>query len=99
MKKSTRRLVTALLCLCLCLALHALSPMKASAEEIISKVLTTTKYTPVALMDVGLSPAGTSTPGVWVGIGEKANGEDGIALYYGNGKNYGNYAWLLQEDQ
>ena len=66
MKKSKRLLITALLCLCLCLTLSALLPGKASADEVISKVLTTTKYTPVALMDVALSPAGTSTSGVYI---------------------------------
>ena len=66
MKKSKRLLITALLCLCLCLTLSVLLPGKASADEVISKVLTTTKYTPVALMDVALSPAGTSTSGVYI---------------------------------
>ncbi|MDO4989662.1 MAG: hypothetical protein Q4E45_04060, partial [Eubacteriales bacterium] len=66
MKKSTRRLLTALLCLCLCLTLNALFPVKASADQVISKVLTTTKYTPVALMDLELTPAGTSTSGVYI---------------------------------
>lgn len=66
MKTSARRLLTALLCFCLCLTLGALLPVKASADQVISKVLTTTKYTPVALMDLDLVPAGTSTSGVYI---------------------------------
>ena len=66
MKNNRNWLVTALLCLCLCVTASALFPLRAHAEEVISKVLTTTKYTPVALMNLNLNPAATSTSGVYI---------------------------------
>ena len=62
-----RRLLTVLLCLCLCLGAVSLCPVKAHADAIlITKVLTTTKFTPVALMDLQYVTAATSTSGVYI---------------------------------
>jgi len=62
-----RRLLTVLLCLCLCLGAVSLCPVKAHADAIlITKVLTTTKFTPVALMELQYVTAATSTSGVYI---------------------------------
>ena len=57
------RFLAALVCLC---ALLPFRLPKASAETEIGKVLTTTSYTPVALMDAGEITAATSTNGVYI---------------------------------
>ena len=63
-----KRLLTALLCLCLCLGALALCPVRADASNaiLVTKVLTTTTYTPVALMDLQYVTAATSTSGVYI---------------------------------
>ena len=66
MDRNRRRLLTALLCLCLCLTLSGVLPQRASADMVIPKLLATTSYTPVALMDVNNITAATSTPGVYL---------------------------------
>ncbi len=68
MKKIGRRLLTALLCLCLCLGLCTLCPAQAEASDVmvIRKVLTTTTFTPVALMELQYVTAATSTSGVYI---------------------------------
>ena len=57
------RFLLALVCLC---ALFPFCLPKASAETEIGKVLTTTSYTPVALMDAEEITAATSTNGVYI---------------------------------
>jgi hypothetical protein len=49
-----------MLCLCLCAALFGVHSPSAAAETLISKVLATLSYTPVALMDVGYITADTA---------------------------------------
>ena len=66
MNQNRRRLLTAFLCLCLCLTLSGVLPQRASADTVIPKLLATTSYTPVALMDVNFITAATSTPGVYI---------------------------------
>ncbi len=66
MNQNRRRLITAFLCLCLCLTLSGVLPQRASADAVIPKLLATTSYTPVALMDVNFITAATSTPGVYI---------------------------------
>lgn len=64
---SRKRKRTALICLTLCmlLSISCLVPVRASAETSISKVLATTSYTPVALMEVQFISASTSTEGCY----------------------------------
>ena len=67
MRTAERRLLTVLLCLCLCLGAVSLCPVRAHADAIlVTKVLTTTTYTPVALMDLQYVTAATSTSGVYI---------------------------------
>ena len=66
MRKSSKSLLTAILCLALCLTLCVFAPQKASADQVIGKILATTSYTPVALMDVSDITAATSTGGVYI---------------------------------
>ena len=68
MKSTKSRLLTALFCLCLCAAVTALCPLRAHADDpiYVNKVLTTTTYTPVALMDLQYVKAATSTSGVYI---------------------------------
>ena len=66
MKKNAKRGLTALLCLCLCLSLVVFCPAQASAETVIEKLLTTTSYTPVALMELMYVTAATSTGGAYI---------------------------------
>ena len=68
MKSIKSRLLTALFCLCLCAAVTALCPLRAHADDpiYVNKVLTTTTYTPVALMDLQYVKAATSTSGVYI---------------------------------
>ncbi len=42
--------------------------------------------------------SGPQTPGIWVGIGTRADSSSGIVVYYGNGQSYGNRVWLFRED-
>ena len=63
MRRKRTIILSALLCLCLCLTLSQLRPPEAGAESYIVKVLATTSYTPVALMEAGEITAATSTPG------------------------------------
>ena len=60
------RFLSVLVCVCLCLTLFSLRLPAASAETEIGKVLATTSYTPVALMDVAEITAATSTSGVYI---------------------------------
>ena len=60
------RLFSVLLCLCACLTLFSLRVPEASAESEIGKVLATTSYDPVALMDVSEITAATSTNGIYI---------------------------------
>lgn len=57
----------ALICLtfCMLLSVSCFVPVRASAETSISKVLATTSYTPVALMEVQFISASTSTEGCY----------------------------------
>ena len=65
--RRTRTIVLAvLLCLCLCFTLSQLRPPMAAAESYIVKVLATTSYTPVALMDANEITAATSTNGIYL---------------------------------
>ena len=64
MRRSSLHVFSALLCLCLLLA--SAFPLQAHADVPISKVLTTTKFTPVALMELQYVPAATSTEGVYI---------------------------------
>lgn len=68
MKSMKSRLLTALFCLCLCAAVTVLCPIRAHADDpiYVNKVLTTTTYTPVALMDLDYVTAATSTSGVYI---------------------------------
>ncbi len=68
MKNMGKRLLTALLCFCLCLGLCTLCPARAEASDaiLVRKVLTTTKFTPVALMELQYVTAATSTSGVYI---------------------------------
>jgi hypothetical protein len=66
MSKNRKQVLTALLCLCICLTLCGVQPLKAAADTPIIKVLATTSYTPVALMDVGYITAATSTRGIYL---------------------------------
>lgn len=61
-----KKLITALLALCMLLALPVAAATPAYAEGEINKVLATTSYTPVALMDVSFISAATSTEGCYV---------------------------------
>ena len=60
------RILAAALCLCLCFALFGIHMPSASAETLISKVLATISYTPVALMDVDYITAAFSTGGIYM---------------------------------
>jgi len=66
MHKNRKRLLTALLCLAMCFALCVAVPQKAAADQQIGKILATTSYTPVALMDVSYITAATSTGGIYI---------------------------------
>ena len=68
MKLLKHRLLAVLVCLCLCLGLCTLCPVQARAEGemLITKVLTTTTFTPVALMERSAVQAATSTSGVYI---------------------------------
>ncbi len=66
MKRKRTMILSALLCLCLCLTLSQLRPPEAGAESYIVKVLATTSYTPVALMEAGEITAATSTNGIYL---------------------------------
>ena len=59
-------ILSALLCICLCFTLAGLRPSAAEAESYIVKVLATTSYTPVALMDANEITAATSTNGIYL---------------------------------
>lgn len=61
-----KKLITAVLALCLMAALPFAAVTPAYAEGEINKVLATTSYTPVALMDVNFISAATSTDGCYV---------------------------------
>lgn len=61
-----KRFTAAFFIFCILAALPFAAPQKASAETEIQKVLATTSYTPVALMDVGFISAATSTEGCYV---------------------------------
>ena len=63
MKQCMKKLLTGLVCLCVCLSLCRAVPVRASADTEIDKVLVTTSYIPVALMDVSFITAATSTCG------------------------------------
>ena len=65
MRQKTARILPLLLCLCLVLTIFGFCASKASADTPIIKVLSTTSYTPVALMDVNFITAATSTPGIY----------------------------------
>lgn len=58
-----KKWATFLLALCMLLSAPCLFPVKAAAETAIEKVLVTTSYTPVALMEVRFITAATSTEG------------------------------------
>ena len=58
-----KKWATFLLALCMLLSATCLFPVKAAAETAIEKVLVTTSYTPVALMEVRFITAATSTEG------------------------------------
>lgn len=66
MRQKPARILPLLLCLCLVLSLFGFCAPKASADTPIIKVLSTTSYTPVALMDVNFITAATSTPGIYL---------------------------------
>ena len=66
MSRFKTRFLAAMLCLCLCAALFGVHSPSAAAETLISKVLATLSYTPVALMDVGYITADTSTGGIYI---------------------------------
>ena len=66
MRRKRTVILSALLCLSLCLTLSHLRPMQAEAESYIVKVLATTSYTPVALMEAGEITAATSTKGIYL---------------------------------
>ena len=66
MSNRARRLLTLLLCLGLCVSLPGLVPLHAAADQDIPKVLSTTSYTPVALMEVANVAVATSTAGCYV---------------------------------
>lgn len=63
MSRVYRRAVTALLCLALCLTMVFSAPTRASADTIISKVLSTIGASPVVLMKVSDINIATSTEG------------------------------------
>ena len=66
MRQVSVRILPLLLCLCLVLSLFGTCVPTASADTPIVKVLATTSYTPVALMDVNFITAATSTPGIYL---------------------------------
>ena len=66
MNRKRKRLLSALLCLCLCLALFQARLPEAAADSEIIKVLATTSYTPVALMEADSISAATSTNGIYM---------------------------------
>ena len=66
MRRKRTVILSALLCICLCLTLSCLRPGVAEAESYIVKVLATTSYTPVALMEAGEITAATSTKGIYL---------------------------------
>ena len=66
MRRKKTVILSALLCICLCLTLAGLRPSAAEAESYIVKVLATTSYTPVALMDANEITAATSTNGIYL---------------------------------
>lgn len=66
MRRKRTVILSALLCLSLCLTLSCLRPVQAEAESYIVKVLATTSYTPVALMEAGEITAATSTNGIYL---------------------------------
>lgn len=61
-----KKLITAALALCMLMALPYAACEPAYAEGEINKVLATTSYTPVALMDVSFISAATGTEGCYV---------------------------------
>lgn len=65
LKMRMKKLITALLALCMLAALPFAAKTPAYAEGEITKVLATTSYTPVALMDVSFISAATSTDGCY----------------------------------
>ena len=66
MRGRLTRFSGAMLCLCLCFSLFSLRAPQAAADREIVKVLATTSYTPVALMDVDRITAATSTTGIYL---------------------------------
>ena len=86
MRRKKTMILSALLCLCLCLTLSQLRPPEAEAESYIVKVLATTSYTPVALMEASEITAATSTNGIYLydygwyeaSSGNRVNGKFGV---------------------
>lgn len=86
MRRKRTIFLSALLCLCLCLTLSQLRPPEAEAESYIVKVLATTSYTPVALMEADEITAATSTNGIYLyeygwyeaSSGNPVNGKFGV---------------------
>ena len=63
MGKLKKRALSLILCVCLCAAMCCFVPLRASADNEITKVLSTAVPVPVALMDVSNVASGTSTQG------------------------------------
>ena len=86
MRRTRTVMLSVLLCLCLCAALASLRPPQAAAESYVVKVLATTSYTPVALMDANEITAATSTNGIYLAdygwyessSGNPVNGKFGV---------------------
>ena len=66
MGKLKKRALSLMLCVCLCAAMCCFVPLRASADNEITKVLSTAVPVPVALMDVSNVASGTSTQGCYI---------------------------------
>ena len=66
MRRKRALILSVILCMCLSLTLSRLLPPQAAADSYITKVLATTSYTPVALMDVNYITFATSTNGIYL---------------------------------
>lgn len=88
MGKLKKRVLSLMLCVCLCAAMCCFVPLRASADNEITKVLSTAVPVPVALMDVSNVASGTSTQGCYIAAynwydanGAVASGTFGTGAY------------------
>ena len=88
MGKLKKRALSLMLCVCLCAAMCCFVPLRASADNEITKVLSTAVPVPVALMDVSNVASGTSTQGCYIAAynwydanGAVASGTFGTGAY------------------